>query len=310
MGVKFVGFEAVAQGESHKEKDLPCQDAVLHKLYPLGGIAVVADGHGSEKHFRSGIGAEIAVRIVHEGIVDFSVLFKEDMPKGDIAVLNAYMEKQLDQLERFIITKWRQEVIEHYSANPPDEQEASICEKLNLDMADEKNRVRAYGTTLLAAMLQRKCWFALQIGDGGSVRLDPDGNPSLAVPEDESLGFGRTTSLCDSNAKENFRHAFGFDETKGLTVATDGVTDSFIPDAYLEFHKKLYADFCNDPDTAAEGVKKGIVTWSIKGSRDDVSMAGIFATPATDTIVDKAKDLLSSVMDRGANSNLGGNYAG
>jgi hypothetical protein len=44
----------------------------------------------------------------------------------------------------------------------------------------------------------------------------------------------------------------------------------------LEFHEKLYADFCRNAAMAQDGVEKGIGKWAANGSRDDAAMAGIF----------------------------------
>ena len=292
---KFVGFEAIAQGQNHKEKDIVCQDAVCFKPYTNGGVVVAADGHGSEKHFRSQYGAEIAVRITHSGIFDFSRLYVNDFKKRQEPPKHLYMEKQLEQLKRFIITRWRQEVIKHFSENPLTDKEKSICQGLGIDTENENHKVHAYGTTLIAALLQKTSWLVIQIGDGKSVLIDAEGNPSFAVDEDERLGFGMTTSLCDSNAAANFRHAFDFTEIKGITVATDGVSDSFIPEAYLELNKKIYTDFCSNPAAAGEWVKKGFASWSLQGSGDDASMAGIFSVPVGTW--DKAKDVMSSLLE-------------
>jgi serine/threonine protein phosphatase PrpC len=277
----FTGFCAIAHGESHKEKDLPCQDAVFYKQYSNRGIIAVADGHGSEKHFRSGIGSACAVEIASKTIFEFIQLLKENKStiKGIFnakRLISLPSETQIKKLERSIITRWRSAVLEHFCENPLNEAELELCDKLKLDGTDENTQVRFYGTTLLAALLKKEFWFVIQIGDGKCVIVDEQGKASFPVKDDEALGFGKTTSLCDSNAAENFREICKRTPLKGITLATDGVTDSFIPDAYLEFHEKLYTDFCRDPKMASEGVEKGIGVWAANGSRDDAAMAGIF----------------------------------
>jgi serine/threonine protein phosphatase PrpC len=62
----FKEFTAIAPGENHKEKGLPCQDAVFCKKYKNGGIIAVADGHGSEKHFRSDSGAALLAALLKD----------------------------------------------------------------------------------------------------------------------------------------------------------------------------------------------------------------------------------------------------
>jgi serine/threonine protein phosphatase PrpC len=249
----FVGFKAIARGESHKEKDLPCQDAVFYKHYKNGGIIAVADGHGSEKHFRSDAGSDCAVEIAFNAIFEFNKLLKvrhESAGKGIVGakrlIGQSPSEAQIKQIERSIITRWRSAVLEHFCKNPLNEAEKELCDKLKLDSTDDNTQVRFYGTTLLAALLKEEFWFVLQIGDGKCVIIDTQGKAQFPNIDEEALGFGKTTSLCDSKAAENFREIYGRTPIKGITVATDGVTDSFIPDAYLEFHEKLYADFCRD----------------------------------------------------------------
>jgi hypothetical protein len=85
-----------------------------------------------------------------------------------------------------------------------------------------------------------------------------------------------TTSLCDSDAAGHFRHAFGFEPIRGITAASDGVSDSFIPEDYLKLHRRLLDDFMRNAKQAQEGLQKSIPVWSSKGSRDDVSLAGVF----------------------------------
>jgi len=299
--MRFIGFKAITQGEDHKIKNLPCQDAVYFEQYNNGGIAIVADGHGSEKHFRSQYGSQIAVEIGHKVIIEFLKLLeteKKRLAEKNTVSQKSYIGDQLKQLERSIITRWRQEVIKHYKETPLTDEENSICLKLVLDMNDEKNQVRAYGTTFIAAVLMKRIWFVIQIGDGNSVLLDKEGNTFFAVSEDENLGFGKTTSLCDSNAKDNFRRAYGSDKVKGITVATDGVTDSFLPEAYLEFHKQLYKDLYKDPVKTKTGLEKGVVAWSLKGSRDDASIAGIFRYDSIIEVIEVIKEKVSSVNSK------------
>jgi hypothetical protein len=278
----FRGFKAIALGESHKEKGLPCQDAVFCKEYKNGGIIAVADGHGSEKHFRSDSGAALAVDIAFSTIVEFNSILKVEMKKAgkDRAGAARFSsaaahEARIKQVERTVISRWRGAVIEHYASHPLNGDESGLCAKLNLDGGDENTQVRFYGATLLAALVKIDFWFVIQIGDGKCVIIDQKGKASFPALDDEALGFGKTTSLCDSNAAENFRDVYGLGPVRGVTLATDGVTDSFIPGAYLEFHERFYADFRADADRACAGVEKGIGVWAAAGSRDDAAMAGI-----------------------------------
>jgi hypothetical protein len=105
------------------------------------------------------------------------------------------------------------------------------------------------------------------------------------VQEDGRLAFGRTTSLCDNDSINNFRESYGFSQIMGLTVATDGMADSFEPDKYLRFNKELYDKFAHFPARTESELKEFLPQISGRGSRDDISIAGIFRTkePSRDT---------------------------
>jgi hypothetical protein len=235
----LVKFAAKAQGESHKERGIPCQDAACswmntHKAY---GIACVADGHGSSKHFRSDRGADFAVDIAQKFLQDFHVETAQrktaffDRKKASEDQKNREIIDRLKRLEGSIIYQWRNAILEDIANNPPTDEEKEICKTNGIDFTEGENLIVLYGTTLLAALVSVSFWFVVQIGDGCAVVIDADDSPFIPVKlEDERLSFGRTTSLCDLDAIDNFREAFGFAPIQGLTVATDGVADSFEPE--------------------------------------------------------------------------------
>ncbi|GHV61210.1 hypothetical protein AGMMS49587_04760 [Spirochaetia bacterium] len=283
----YTGFKAIVQGEMHKEKKLPCQDAVSCRVSNKGGIAIVADGHGSEKHFRSDVGSRTAVEVTDAAIIQFlKLLSKEKESYYD----TYHMDEQLKQLEGYIITHWRQAVLLHFDSHPLTDAEKTICAGEDLDPSVENNRVRMYGTTLIAAMIQKTIWFVIQIGDGKCAVIDAGGVPQFPPSlEDERLTGGKTSSLCDTDAMGNFRHAFGHKSIRGVTVATDGVTDSFIPENYLDLHKRLYNDVTSNPKNAEKELQKSIAVWSSKGSRDDASMAGLFLKDGKPIVLGESK---------------------
>ena len=57
------GLHTTVIGDSHLKKGIVCQDSSGHQVTDHYGIAVVADGHGSAKHFRSDVGSRLAVKI-------------------------------------------------------------------------------------------------------------------------------------------------------------------------------------------------------------------------------------------------------
>jgi serine/threonine protein phosphatase PrpC len=279
----LVKFDAKSRGISHIENGKPCQDAssAYLGLNNTIGVACVADGHGGNKYFRSDKGSKIAVQIAVKSLFDFcgtlarerEAFFSqksEEKRKSDIIA-------HLKQLEGNIIYQWRNAVLKDYTENLLTDHERDICNDNKINPDDvPSNCMFIYGTTLLAGLISDSFWFVLQIGDGLCVVLENEESIIIPIEEDERLAFGRTTSLCDNDAIENFRESFGFSPIAGFTVATDGIADSFEQEKYLQFNKELYNNFTTTPDKAQTELDTYLPVISERGSRDDVSIAGIF----------------------------------
>jgi len=278
--VPLIKFALKARGVSHIEKDIPCQDsadAVL-SLNNSIGIACVADGHGGDKYFRSDRGSNFAVNIALQSLADFygSVIKKRtaffDLKAASEDIKSIDMQSGLKQLEANIIYKWRNAVTEDLKNNPLTEAETETCNDNNILPDDPV----IYGTTLLAGLVSDYLWFVIHIGDGLCIVLENEDKIYCPIQEDERLAFGRTTSLCDNDSINNFRESYGFSQIMGLTVATDGMADSFEPDKYLQFNKELYEKFSHFPVKTETELKDFLPKISELGSRDDISIAGIF----------------------------------
>ena len=59
------------QGESHKSTEKPCQDCAYAESTDSLSMAIVSDGHGGERYFRSQFGSRFAVEITKEAIRHF-----------------------------------------------------------------------------------------------------------------------------------------------------------------------------------------------------------------------------------------------
>jgi serine/threonine protein phosphatase PrpC len=284
----FITFKARERGFSHIQKGMPCQDAAA--CYPVRpkpsvGFAAVADGHGGAKYFRSDTGSHLAVRTAERELQNFHKCFFQAGPDKP-APLDAskidgrLLEKNIVRIEQDIIRRWREAVEKHARDNPWTESELAFCAENKIALPDTENLFSVYGTTLVAALAMPDFWFATQIGDGLCVVLDQDGKPRAAIPPDEEQGFGYTNSICAANAAEKFQRAFavyaGSAPISGITVATDGVADSFTPDDYLAFTAELRKNFIRTPKDTAKELQAYLATLSERGSRDDCAIAGIF----------------------------------
>lgn len=276
----LINFSVKAQGASHVEKNTPCQDAAhacLSKNKRVG-VAIVADGHGGSKYFRSDKGSVLAVQTAERTILDFlGTIAKNKAAFFARKEEDRKIKQNLKLLEEKIIVEWRNGILHDLKDNPLTEQEKEFCKSNNIVIDDDPaNLLFIYGTTLLAGLISDSFWFVLQIGDGRCVVIESENNITIPITEDERLAFGRTTSLCDNNANENFREAFGFTEIQGLTLATDGISDSFEPEKYIQFNKELYDKFTVSPENTTTELQAFLPELSERGSRDDVSIAGIF----------------------------------
>lgn len=68
-------------GESHKERNKRCEDAVLAKEYPFGVILAVSDGVGSHRYARTG--ANAIVRAVHMTFTELAACGLHEEKIGD-----------------------------------------------------------------------------------------------------------------------------------------------------------------------------------------------------------------------------------
>jgi serine/threonine protein phosphatase PrpC len=280
----MVKFAVKAQGASHIEKGTPCQDAVTAYLNRNNsvGIACVADGHGGSKYFRSDKGSIMAVQVAERALFDFCGTIAREKKAFYNRKEHCEDTKSTDTLAKLkglegnIIYNWRNAVMQHLEENPFTEDETEFCKKNDIAIDDPANLLFVYGSTLLAGLVSESFWFVIQIGDGLCVVIENQDEITIPIEEDERLAFGRTTSLCDNNAIENFREACGFTAIEGLTVATDGMSDSFEPEKYMQFNKDLYEKFTHFPVKAETELQEFLPELSERGSRDDVSMAGIF----------------------------------
>ena len=95
---------ACVRGSSHQRSGLPNQDAVQCIVTPAAqetvAVAVVSDGHGSPRHFRSQIGSSLAVSTVAATLQGF--LRDSVAPNGQVP----FVPEQVHELERKIVSGW------------------------------------------------------------------------------------------------------------------------------------------------------------------------------------------------------------
>lgn len=291
-------FSTFCQGESHILTDKVCQDYALDESKKGVSIAIVCDGHGGERYFRSDVGAKFAADITLKQIKtllkDFGIVakFLESSDFTQVEALTTQREKgNLDketdvdktfrQLFKSIIACWHMAIEEHASNNPLTERElATVPEKYTSVFTD--NLEKTYGCTLMAAVATPKYWFAFHIGDGKCISFDSDGAWKEPIPWDDKCFLNKTTSLCDSDAIDEFRYCYGGRHTRPSIVflGSDGLDDSFgetenMVNFYVQV-AKLLGSGKNGRENAIQSLKEDLPQLSKIGSKDDMSVAILF----------------------------------
>lgn len=264
-------FNLTAQGASHIKKNKECQDASLSYQDENCAIAVVCDGHGGDDYVRSAIGSKFASAIAKKNIQKF--LLGMDKEKF---FLNP--DKQLKILEASIISHWNESVSDYHSKHPFDEAELIVVsEKAKKRYLEDGKIWSAYGTTLIAVAMNEDYWFAIHIGDGKCVAINHAGEFKQPIPWNPKCFLNATTSICDSDAIDNFRHFYSDKLPAAVFVGSDGIDDCFNNNEQLYnlYKTVLYSFATTDFKEACEGLADYLPRLSAKGSGDDVSIAAL-----------------------------------
>ncbi|GHU52450.1 hypothetical protein AGMMS49975_08240 [Clostridia bacterium] len=288
-------FSISAQGASHLKINKICQDSSCSLDEPNGkyAIAAVSDGHGGDKYFRSDKGSRNAVEIARTAAAFCmeTQVFIDTMSSSDNA--NG-KEKVLSDLEASIVRIWGSAIENKLKEYPITEDEISgFDEDVKLKFRDDKSdyKFRAYGATLIVAVVCEDFWFGFQIGDGTFV-VKQNGEYSQPIEIDEKCVGTNTTSICNSNAIKYFHHAWGLGVPEAVFIATDGVDESFATENGLyKFYDNIIKNSCEDWEDNLSELENYLPELSKKGSRDDVSISGIIYLEQSGVVADTPAEL-------------------
>ncbi len=258
----FKGYAVSVRGASHEAANEPCQDSARTHITRDIAIAALSDGHGSEKHFRSHIGSDIATRIAIRSMQDFA-----ELNGGLDKIFRDDPHNAARRIAANIICGWNEEVDSHADSTPFTDDEKKILEK-----HPDVPRESIYGATLILTATSGRGLFGLQIGDG-SFLATRRGKIYSLMPEDERLVGNLTTSLCDNDAINSFRWFYQPGSFSSIVLSSDGLINSFKSRAdFLSFSERI---------PTAIGAKKTreleahLKERSSGGSRDDISIAAL-----------------------------------
>ena len=250
-GINLCCFDRRCQGESHKATDKPCQDYSFCSQMATHTIAIISDGHGGTRYYRSEVGSRLLTEVTARCLTEFAEGIPQESfsgkPFSTVAVGDT-MPPELQQLFGAIVVGWRNAVMEHAGQHPLTETEQAIAVP-----QDEHEWEKTYGCTLIAALRTPSYWLAFQVGDGKCVAINtspydrsqqPDDQWELAhidvaqerglrisqpIPWDDRCFLNKTTSICDTDALSRFRCCYGGIDTAPVAIflGSDGIDDSF-----------------------------------------------------------------------------------
>ena len=301
--MEHIGFAVKSIGASHTESGLPCQDSVHFINEPSCVSVAAADGHGSSQYFRSDIGSGIAARTACAKMSEFLKI--SDMSENEDTAVKRLIES--------IVTEWRISVKEHIIENPfTDEEIGKVPEKyrevyipfsatkapdytpyeLESRLKPENSDLlKAYGSTLIVLGMCEGYGIGLHIGDGKCVAVYDDGSIDEPIPWDERCHLNKCTSICDENSVSEFRYHIWRDKIPvAVFAASDGIDDSFADKLHM-FYRSAAQDFAaNEFHAQVRKLEEMLPQISARGSKDDMSIAGIIAPDRLRKVQDILKE--------------------
>lgn len=195
-------------GSAHVRAGTDAQDVGGTWTGPDGSAVIaVADGHGHAAHFRSVVGADVAVS---------SAL---DVLSGGVGAFDDAGEAQrvlAGELGPELVRRWRAGVLDHAQSHPFNAAEQSL-----MSGSGELDILQSYGSTVIAMAGSERVLAVVQLGDGDAVVAAASGRVWRPLPPDADLDGVRTTSLCQPDPLRSLR-------TAALDVAAEDLALGFV----------------------------------------------------------------------------------
>ena len=264
-------------GASHSSSKKPNQDAIgwapkaPTSSAPL--VMALADGHGSERFFRSADGARFAVEVTLQELHRFA---RESQRLTD----QQQLERQIKSLLASITRQWRERVLAHWTQHvwTPEESRWVQYEK-NKTVVKEHidNPALFYGATLLAALVTEAFILYLQIGDGDILTISPSGKVTRPIPEDTRNIANETTSLCAPAAEKDFRASLQWRAERLpalIMLSTDGYSNCYqSDDDFFLVGSNIWKTIREQGvEEAGRSLKGWLEIATREGSGDDISV--------------------------------------
>lgn len=252
-------FSTSVRGSSHDKTGLPCQDTSFTSYDKQSDvcIALVSDGHGDKRCYRSEIGSWLATEVAESCLKVFA-------QNHQFANSDSKLEESMQKLFSSIVEQWKKGIA--YDLNLPVDQLT-------------REHLRIYGCTLMGYLQTSSYAFGFQIGDGKLLARDNNNRLfswSQPVPWDDNCIANVTTSLCSENAEALFRYHF-FEGKRPFVIflGSDGIDDTFGDGSGLErFYNHVLDSIIRDGlNTVERQMPQVLKHYSEVGSHDDMSVA-------------------------------------
>ncbi len=300
----FKTYSGYKVGASHIAKNMGCEDYAATFENEKVSIAVISDGHGDRKCFRSAQGAHIACDVS----IDCVRRMIESSENACDSLIKS-PDRIITELEREIIRKWNKGVDNDLNLHPiTDEELEGFSEDTVEAIRSGHSLNKIYGCTLIMCVVIEGFWFGIHIGDGKCVVSMNNGLYSQPIPWDEEGCVGnRSTSICNSNSFAGFRYYYGNDVPTGLFVASDGVDESFDESGLNRCYYTLgYWVQTLQREELDQKMEELLSQVTNNGSGDDVSIACILSGvndikkpyASSEQVAEKLKELIDNIKEK------------
>ena len=291
------------KGESHIVSGKPCQDSSDHYSDEKTGvyIAIVCDGHGGDRYFRSDQGSRFLCHITKDTLVKFAEIISKRNRKSESPLFigkpftqvptlsesndelprQSEEDKAIIQMFSSIVTQWRIEISKHADTFPiTDWESKNVRPEYLSDFQNRKQLEKVYGSTVMACLITKDYWLAFHLGDGKCIMFDDSDKYIQPVLWDEKCFLNRTTSICDPAPTDELRYTYQGDGIFPVAIflGSDGIDDSYgdgdgLHNFYLTILRGLLKE---GPNAIHDSLVESLPIISKRGSQDDMSVAFIY----------------------------------
>ncbi len=286
---KWLVYSKSVKGALHSRTGYSNQDSIRWKQSSISNTIVmsVADGHGSDIHFRSKIGSQIAVKTAVETL--FELFHNQPIEINNVSQVKDIIRYSIPRL---LVHNWMDRVQYHVQKHPFSTNDIDLVLKKKGPLILEKiiNNPRiAYGSTLLTAVMTKNYFIFFQIGDGNILIVDNNKNVrnlfsnKNSDSDDKSSieSIVHTESLCMDNSWLEFKtKIFDFHALKPklILLSTDGYCNSFNNESgFLKIgldYLSLLEEF--GYSYLSENLYDILRQTSLEGSGDDITIGFIY----------------------------------